>query len=308
MRQLLRITSIFSLTLVFATGMAFSQGNDAEVNQLGTSNDVTMDQVGTNDASVFQGKGFIFYPNGPSTGTAKNNTATINQDGDFTAFLGQGINGGIATSSEATITQSGTGGFGDVFQGVLGTADDAEATLTQNASGNTGFIRQGQVGTSIGDEATLTQAGSENDLGSILQGFGSNSTSTNNTATVIQNGNQNWSGTVLQGARVAAAGPGSGPGVAENNTATVIQNGNGDGTQDSGAARVHQGINGGSAFNNSGLIRQNGDFNQANIFQGSGTGIKASGTDASIYQYSDNNIATATQRGANNSATITQQN
>lgn len=176
MRKLLRITATFALALVFTAGVAFGQSNDAEVEQQGQNNDGTVNQTGTNEATLLQGTFSTFDPAlNPILGTSRNNTATIDQDGDFTALLGQGVNGGTATKAKASLTQSGVGGFADIFQGFRGNgvARRADAMLTQGASGNVGFIRQGQGGTSRSDEATLTQSGSGN-FGAAEQGFGSN--------------------------------------------------------------------------------------------------------------------------------------
>jgi hypothetical protein len=51
---------------------------------------------------------------------------------------------------------------------------------------------------------------------------------------------------------------------------------------------------------------QDGDLNNAIINQGVGNNMLSEDNDASIHQYSDNNIATVDQIGAANTATITQ--
>lgn len=296
---------LFSITiaLLLVTSIGYAQ-NNADVQVKGNDNETTVTQVGSNWAFVYQGAEYPFYGT-PQVGTANNNTAIIDQNGNFTAYIVQGANQGIATGSEAIIKQSGINGSADIFQGIGNifnedqAAINAEAEITQNGAGNYGSIRQGQVGSVKNVDATLTQTGSGN-YGAVLQGFGLGSTSKNNSATIEQNGDNNIYGGILQGVDLGAAGPGSGTAHAKDNSATLIQNGN------SGYAFVAQGLNGASAFNNTGSITQNGDFNDAIIYQGVGSGVILKDSDATITQHTDYNVATINQRGVNQSATVTQ--
>jgi hypothetical protein len=234
-----------------------------------------------------------------------------NRDAGVGTLMGvwifQGTDAGTATNSDVSVSQDGNDNYTTIFQGIFGggNATDLKANVVQNGNNNEGNIRQAQSANSYADEATLTQNCIEN-YSSIFQGFGAGSASENNTATVTQTGNNNWTGSITQGADLGGTGFGSGSGIAANNTATVIQSGSGDGTQDSGAARIFQGANGGEAYSNSALIEQHGDYNLANLRQGEGDGAISSNSTAEIFQYSDSNIAESTQSGDYNKATITQ--
>jgi len=294
------------------SGSTVDEGNVAYLDQAG-DNTSNVTQVGDNDAFIFQGTSSFF---GGGSGIASGNTATVEQSGDNRMPAGgpiqgidiyQGTDGGTAINSNAIVNQDGNDNYVTLFQGIFGggNATDLEAIVTQVGNNNEGNIRQAQNTISYGDEATLTQNGSGN-FSSIFQGFGGGSASENNTATVTQTGNNNWTGSITQGGDLGGTGFGSGPGIAANNTATVIQSGSGDGTQDSGAARIFQGANGGEAFSNTALIEQYGDYNLANLRQGEGDGVISYNSTAQIFQYSDSNIAESTQSGDNNHATITQ--
>ncbi|REL39253.1 hypothetical protein DYD21_04685 [Rhodohalobacter sp. SW132] len=298
--------------IVNQSGSTVNEGNVAYLDQAG-DNTANVTQVGDNDAFIFQGTSSFF---GGGAGTASGNTATVVQSGDNRMPAGgpiqgvdiyQGTDGGTAINSNATVNQDGNDNYVTVFQGIFGggNATDLKANVVQIGNNNDGNIRQAQNAISYGDEASLTQNGSEN-FSSIFQGFGGGSASENNTATVTQTGNNNWAGSIYQGADLGGTGVGSGAGIAAYNTAAVLQNGSGDGTQDSGAARIFQGANGGEAFSNTALIEQHGDYNLANLRQGEGDGAISSNSTAQIFQYSESNIAESTQSGNYNNATITQ--
>ncbi|MDZ7659863.1 curlin repeat-containing protein [Fodinibius sp.] len=294
---------LFAITfmVLFSVTMTYGQ-NDAETEQIGDNNEVTVAQVGSNNATAYQGT--QKYSSSP-VAVAEGNKAAITQDGSFEAFVIQG-DAGTALNSNSSIDQSGIDGYAAILQGVYngGTAVSTNASVVQEESGNIAQIRQGLGGTTEGGSASMTQTGSGN-TGIIYQGVQAQSSSLDNTATLTQNGNNNSSTTIFQGSMMSLAGPGSGAGTAEDNTGTIIQNGNSNGTNGDGV-RINQGINGGSAFNNTGYILQDGDLNNAIVNQGVGNNMLSEDSDASIYQYSDSNVASVDQAGNNNSATITQ--
>lgn len=292
-------------------GSTVNEGNITFLDQAG-ENIASIQQEGDNDTRIWQGTSAY----SSSAGMASGNTVTVVQSGDNRdtgvgplqgVWIFQGTDAGKATNSDASVSQDGDDNYATIFQGIFGggNATDLEANVVQDGNNNEGNIRQAQNAISYGDEATLTQNGSEN-FSSIFQGFGGGSSSENNTAKVTQTGNYNWAGSIYQGADLGGTGIGSGTGIAANNTATVIQSGSGDGTEDSGAARIFQGANDGEAFSNTALIEQHGDYNLANLRQGEGEGAISSNSMAQIFQISDSNVANLTQSGDNNIATITQ--
>jgi hypothetical protein len=293
--------SVLVVALATISGTAMAQ-NNSDLTQNGIDNEVIINQMNSNNAIVFQGDGYTFYPAADEEGTATGNLAEIDQSGNNLVYIGQGINEGSSLNSEAYISQTGNN-YADVFQGVLRDAVDAYANITQNGSNNQGSARQSQVGFVTDVDATITQNGNSN-YASILQGVGGNSESESNEAEITQQGSSNASTSILQGSNVAAAGPGSGAGFALNNSATITITGSSNGTVE--GVRINQGINGGSSENNTGLILQEGNFNDSIINQGVGNGTISSDSEASVYQYSNNNMSTVNQNGASNSTLVTQ--
>jgi hypothetical protein len=219
-----------AMTVILTASITYAQ-NSAETEQIGDNNEAIVTQVGSNNASVYQGT--QKYASSPEA-LAENNEATVTQNGNFEAFIIQG-DAGTAINSTSSINQSGTSGYTAILQGVYqgGTAISTDASVEQKQHGNTAQIRQGLQGTTDGGSETMEHAGARN-TGIIYQGVKAQSFSLDNIASLTQNGNNNSLTTILQGSILSLAGPGSGAGTVEYNTGTIIQNGDSNGINGDG--------------------------------------------------------------------------
>jgi len=303
MRQLLKITSIFALALVFSAGMAFGQDSDdrnrADVDQGGNGSEATVTQTlggdkGFNTANVFQ-------RDGAQTATIRQTTPSGDGNSEALADVQQLGSGG----NNALVDQTRRGG--------------AEAFLKQYGSDNNADVAQtgedvlkGYDGTnnSLGSERAI-QLGNSNDL-QVFQGRNPGDfsfvTNSNHEARVTQNGNSNEGFIEQQGA---------------NSVAKLLQDGamNEATIQQGGEAKPRNQSNGASAD-----VQQLGQSNEVyslqwekdgevNILQdGSSNFVRSlqggssfdNGNTLTVNQVSDNNYVKSTQTGGNHTATINQ--
>lgn len=267
--------SVVTLTfaLMLSTSIAFAQNNEAEVEQVGSLNSATVTQ-----------------------------SSSANYTGVW-----QGLEGASAASATATVTQAGESGTVYVVQGrhSAGSVDGSQATINQAGVGNLAYSIQGAAGSDNGSTAVIDQeeASGGNDA-YTFQGHGATNVSVDNYASILQSSGTGNFAQISQAAEVY-----SGSNIyAEGNNARIEQNG------DQNEARINQGVavewdvrfDGGTVLNNTGLIVQEGSGNDARLNQGI-DGASASNSQAWIFQYSDGNIATLSQSGSANTATITQE-
>jgi len=249
--------------------------NHAEVTQAGEHNKSVVDQNGNNDAYVTQSTA-----NGVTVANSTNNDSSVTQ---------RHFNNGSTERNLAEVQQVG---------------EDGKSVITQHGGGN--YAKLVQEARSSGSGSTITQDNGNRNWASVTQHAGEDLKSTvtqsgdTNTATVnqsdsgnessvSQSGNQNW-------AEVTQGGEGNVSSVDQNNglnQAAVTQGG----LENQLWIKQYGG--------SSATVEQSSNYNTATITQG--TGGTSSNLVAYVYQtVGSNNIATVTQIGHNNTATIRQ--
>ena len=164
MRQLLKITSIFALALVFTAGMAFGQSNSATVNQVGNSHSSDIHQDGngnlTNLDQVDQNlnDGFTNAMSADVFQKFDGNEAYIDQKGS-------NAGGGNPAFASAEVDQVGNNNFLRLESGPF-YFNSHEVDVDQLGNNNTVRL-QGQNG---GGEATVYMNGNRNKLVEATQG------------------------------------------------------------------------------------------------------------------------------------------
>ena len=275
------------------TGVSNTEGNSANVLQIGTSN-AAVTQVGKNNATNIDQQN-----NGERSGLGFENNATVNQ----------GV-GGAAQDNLANITQKGqtntrkvdpTGSSHEAYIDQKSALTNGMATINQSGTDHLGSIVQNGSTVNPGgmygpNSAFITQSGDKQ------RGFVTQLTDGNG-ATVEQSGNDNLA-TVNQGTA------GETPGTSGDHTALVQQLGSFDvanitqtGTDNS--AKTYQtgfdnqiSINQSSIENDVAMSQQGGSSNRANITQsGNNNVVKGLGGDEYGRQFGDTNQFTSNQTG-----------
>jgi hypothetical protein len=178
---------------VFVLGFAMpamAQSNNSTVNQLGSAQTATVDQIGTaanNDSVVWQGLniGGSSYNDADidQTGTVNiENFSKLFQDGYYnTGKVDQGGNGNGGDYNNSYAVQNGTLNELKVFQGDLATNNNS--FIDQNGNNNKSTVKQGGgEGGNLVNLSTIDQDGYDNHA-TVEQG-GANTVA--NTSTVIQ--------------------------------------------------------------------------------------------------------------------------
>lgn len=286
-----KLTTI-TIALLFATGSAYAQNNDASTTQTGDDNDALVEQVGiSNVADVSQ--------------DGDNNEATV-QQGEF------GANNVQSNYAEASISQVGSENEAAVNQrqGWSGGSAVSIHSIEQDGLRNTGLLttfnggNEGSV-TQLGNDnyANGRQAGSGHDLDIYQEGSDNEarinqlSGASGNSADIAQRGSDNY-GLVEQS---STSGNRAGQWVAGDDN-TVIQ------TQTSDDNRQRVEITGDS--NTYTTLQEGGSGNALYInSRGTGPGSNSSfayNSDFDAVQSGSGNLISGEMSGYNNSLTITQ--
>jgi len=132
MRQLLKITSIFALALVFTAGMAFGQNNEATIDQDDANNTATVNQVKNNNfADVTQ--------SGDNTNTA--NIQQVIQDGNVARLIQD--NG---ASAEIWTRGATVKGYDDAFAHQINTGEGSNTlNIASENNATTGLYEVDQL-------------------------------------------------------------------------------------------------------------------------------------------------------------------
>ena len=221
MRQLLKITSIFALALVFTAGMAFAQNNSSTIDQVGNGHAATITQTGDQNSSEltqdilsgpaeskYGGDATVIQTGDRNTSKLTQNTfyndhdATIEQVGDDNYSEIVGSNGG----GEADVYMEGDGNAlnslfpetqkndNDFDLNIVGGSNTVglfqefgDGTVDITGDGNEVLLRQHAGGANYDpldyDQATITVNGSDNMI-DVNQDGGAGARGLNNTATV----------------------------------------------------------------------------------------------------------------------------
>ena len=128
MRQLLKITSIFALALVFTAGMAFGQSGDNElqIEQTGDDNFTNVEQVGEGNFSNVDLLGAVGKGDARVFQTGDNNTAFAEASGRVTLHQAQ--------TGDNNTARIGTPGGSQVL------TQKSTARQVQEGSGNTAIM------------------------------------------------------------------------------------------------------------------------------------------------------------------------
>ncbi|WP_103027965.1 curlin repeat-containing protein [Salinibacter altiplanensis] len=324
MRQLLKITTTFTLALVFTAGMAFGQVNNeayvdqssddgqATVTQTGASNFTDVEQDVKSKAAITQAgdNNDVLDLNQTNSGGADgfNNTALVDQVGDGNVLGGAtsfGSTDDIARqrSTFFASTSLDLDQIGDFHRTNLFQQGETTAEIEQRNSGDK-TADQGNTATVIQQDGgdtylDLLQAGLRNES-KVVQGGGSNSaeiyvTGNGNEADAEQEGGLNELYLNMEDA-AGTVGFDSG------NTVDVDQTG--------GSGLVDAGVDG--DFNTV-TVTQSGlgntvDGSSSGVGQADGLFVDGNNNTVTVTQSSDNNQATIETVGNNNTATVTQQN
>jgi hypothetical protein len=160
MRQLLKITSIFALALVFTAGMAFGQSGDNElqIEQTGDDNFTNVEQVGEGNFSNVDLLGAVGKGDARVFQTGDNNTAFAEASGRVTLHQAQ--------TGDNNTARIGTPGGSQVL------TQKSTARQVQEGSGNTAIMTFDGPGTRFA-KFKQRQIGDNNE--SYLLNFSSNS-------------------------------------------------------------------------------------------------------------------------------------
>ena len=225
---------------------------NAEILQLGNNDSATINQDGENYAHIGQGIDFQFDP--ARTNPSSDNTALIDQTGE----MNEGEINQRGTDNMAKVFQTGTSqNSGDRnYAGVGQNGDDMHAFIYQDA--NDSFVRASQYG-GEGSEAYVMQKGDLNRIRTTQQG-------NDHLVAVFQ-----AEGSFFNYAKVDQQG--------DDQSAFVYQGG------DKNGALVEQ-----AGSDNWAAVKQHGDHNEARVDQNNATGLSAlavqlgNGNDANITQ------------------------
>ena len=245
MRQLLKITSIFALALVFTAGMAFGQGA-AQNSDLGQGQD--------NLSVVFQ-----------ENANGATQSATIEQAGTGRniSLLSQGADASYAGNGHtATIQQTGNTNYSNIFQQAVSTGH-SEVTVQLQGDGNT-VSRTGNRTANNGDNDTRLAGNSTFDVDVLGSG---NSVASpvieNSDVDVTLDGDNNTITARSQSQNFGSTGPRSESSIEVLGSSNTVQ--------------VYQGI--GPDFGGGGLPFPEDSFSRVEI-QGGGNSVTVKQTDA----------------------------
>ena len=333
-----KLFAIFAV-LAFTAGMAFGQ-NETTVNQQGTNQQATVEQVGDlNDVLINQGMTGTLANNKDGEATVyqngTNNDAEIDQVGGRNkeaTIMQDGID------NEALITQSGTGNYVEVTiatQDQTGERNEAEivqlgraikATQTQFGNDNYAYVKQLAYVDAYqdqGDESSQGQEGNRNEA--IIESQGQNFAANRSQATQWQVGDDNYAWMWQQGQQNNVAthqqfgdwNKISTKQAGAHNTILITQNN--DNNEVAGITKDGSLL----TFDPAGFGFQDGNDNDMTILQDGLVGgiankigfYQTDGAWADIHQVGEGNltlihqesgIATVTQGGTNNVANVTQ--
>ncbi len=257
---------IITSALIGSGLISFAQGNRADIQQNGHHNTHTVQQTGTGEK--------LMLVQGTASETSIMSNAEVRMDGTMNEVLIQQLGG---PNNEATVATEGANGLINVRQD----GSDQRTTVEQAAP----------FGTSGSDVISIVQEGNINDA-EVFQG--KDGASMRNETILTQQGQRNEA-EILQGVE--------GEGRAEDNIASIAQIGS-DNSSRIGQGYARSGGGGGGVFNpfgpsslaknNHGTVRQEGNRNRGNIFQGSFSGIAEANT-ATLSQTGNDNIANVSQ-------------
>lgn len=200
-----------AIALMLTTSLAMAQSNNANIDQVGSTNDGKIVQDGSNNAaSLGQGENTaaftVWYPGvgqvavDLTSGTSHGNIALITQAGHQNTALatqGGGSASAYATNNSIDITQDGQFNLAETGQG------------TYN-------------GVAIGSSHTVDQLGQQN-VAKVAQGSATNGRVEYSDALILQHGNSNW-GRIDQGrGHVATHSFAEISQIGNSNTAHVLQ-------------------------------------------------------------------------------------
>ncbi len=300
---------IFLFAMVLAVSMAMAQ-NTANTHSIGNSNQVSVDQIGSNNLVGRVATGLLGDAVTYSSQTGNENKATVSQIGASNkSFFEQGVSYRYpgtylpGDKNEIIITQTGNvnsaGGYSlgnrnivnmtqngnNDYAGHWLWGNDNKATISQTGNNENWAYASAN---SSNNTSVITQVGYKND-GSTSQGWIGYAWHDQNTATISQTGNYNKS-SLVDGTSILPALPGYtsdlwGFGIQQygfQNVGSVTQNGN------SNEGAIYQYGN-----YNEGQITQTADLNKANLFQVGSNNFarlnQTSGAEANIRQEGDNN-------------------
>lgn len=209
MRQLLKITSIFALALVFTAGTAFGQDdNDADVDATGNNNTATIQQTGQGGTATIEqigdnntADGFFFGVEDKGVNNTSNLTQIGNNNQVWTRFgdptrgneinVDQGESGSESFQSFATVVFKGPGSS---------QAKNNDVDVGQFGRSQTATI---QVRGGIGNDIDVLQENRGNEVDRLGSGNGSNGVelveSNNNIVDITQEGTFGSAYTAIDG-------------------------------------------------------------------------------------------------------------
>ena len=301
MRQLLKITSIFALALVFTAGMAFGQDNTSTVDQVGDDHSADVIQNGENNTVELEQKDTNF-----KDGVTNNMTADVRQKFDGNeAYIDQKGNSGLIgpgkSTADAEVDQVGNNNFLDLDQGPFFGKHSAD--IDQLGNNNTVRLRTSNGG----GEADVYFDGNQNRLTKATQGGN------------LLSGEQLTQKNPGNDLDVTVVGDGNKLGAQQKDTGTPGATLDIDITGDNNFVPTFQGKDpsrgvGSAAFSTIDITVDDGD---SNFLRASQVGANNTATidlngisndnQAVINQLSPGNTATITVDGASNTATVRQQ-